>query len=824
MCIGETTQLLPSTGGTWVSSDPAIASVTSGGEVQGLSAGVTTFRFTSSTTGCSSELTDPITVHGYITTVITGDAIICVGATSQMNPSSGGTWVSNNPSIASIDDSGLVTGIVAGTATFTFTPTASGCPSLPSDPIEVFSSPDPVVTGASSICVGATTTLSPTAGGTWESSDPSVASINDLGEVVAIGAGVVTFTFSETASGCPSATSSDPIVITNCLDPDFNTTYVDVTIGGDVSTNDEVDVSTTYGPLPLLISSPSGGIGTLVMNADGTYTFSGNMVGVYTYDVQACIPPVITGCQTAELVITVVDFSEPDLRPIANLDIATTPLNTPVTIISLENDGCVVTNGCSLDETSVVIITPPTNGGGAVINGVTGDITYTPLSNFVGNDTLRYEVCVTGEPTNCAQANQVISVFGSSAVNSTIAADDFTSARQGIIVNGNLITNDTDPEGDTQAATPQVTVIPEGTLTVLANGDYTFESAEGFFGQIDFPYEVCDDNVSVACADATLHIIVERDLSVGIRVYLEGALLNNGNEIGTTHSRPLMRDNLRSSSFTGARYIPDEDPYALKSALSWEGGNEKYDHVLAGGLSKFSFVADPATVFGVTGEDAITDWVFIELRSSSDNTVVVSTRSALVQRDGDVVELDGSFGVRFPGVPVDDYYVVIKHRNHLGAMTADPKTPTELADLIDFTQSSTGLFDFGTSKFGGLYDYTGLAENANVKSGYLALWGGDFDGNGKVKYTNPFDDQNNLVGDVLGYPITDEFGTVIDFNFFTNFDFAFGYLDGDYDMNSKSKYDNPFDDRNLLFGSELFYPLNVQFLSNFDFFIEQIPE
>ena len=826
LCIGETTQLLPSSGGTWVSGDATIATVTAGGLVQGIAAGVTTFTFTSSTTGCSSEPTDPITVHGYITTVISGDAVICISGTSQMSPSSGGTWTSSDPSIATIDNSGLVTGIATGTATFTFTPTATGCPSLPSDPIEVSPAPNPIVTGATSICIGASTTLSPTTGGNWTSSDINVATVNNAGIVTAVGVGEVTFTFTETASGCSGASATDPVRISNCLDPDFNATYVDVPVDGDVNTNDEVDVATTYGPTPLLTSSPAGSLQTLSLNPDGTYTFTGNTVGVYIYDVQACIPPVVTGCQTAELIITVVDYLEPDLRPIANIDIATTPINTAVTLISLENDRCVVTNGCALDATSVSIINAPSKGGTTMINALTGDITYTPPANFVGNDTLRYEVCVDGEPLNCSQADQIISVFAATAANVTVAADDFTSTQQSTPVTGNVSNNDTDPEGDNQSVTPQVTAVAAGTLTLLANGDYTFVPAETFFGPVDFPYTTCDDNASVACANATLHILVVRDLTIRVRVYLEGSLLNNNDEIGTTHTRPLMRDELRVSGFTAARYIPDTDPYGAMSATSWEGLNEKYDHVLSGLISKFSFVADPTTVFGVTGEDAITDWVFVELRSKTDNTLVISTRSGLVQRDGDVVELDGDFGLRFPGVDVDDYYVVVKHRIHLGAMTAAPQTPSQLADLVDFTQASTGIFDFGATKFGGTYDYTGLAQKeygqytTTTDDDYLALWGGDFDGNGKIKFTNPADDLNNLLSNVLGYEIV----AGLEYNFFTNFDFAFGYNDGDYDMNSKSKFDNPNDDKNNLYGQLLFYPLNSQFLSNFDFFIEQVPE
>jgi len=96
--------------------------------------------------------------------------------------------------------------------------------------------------------------------------------------------------------------------------------------------------------------------------------------------------------------------------------------------------------------------------------------------------------------------------------NSTQATDDYAQTPYGKKVNGNVKTNDRDPEGDDQKVTPQTTTITgKGTLTLNDDGTFEFVPVPGFTGPIDFPYTTCDIvtlPIIQACANATLHIMV----------------------------------------------------------------------------------------------------------------------------------------------------------------------------------------------------------------------------------------------------------------------------------------------------------------------------
>ncbi|MDB4303497.1 Ig-like domain-containing protein, partial [Desulfosarcina sp.] len=267
VCVGNTINLLPSTGGTWTSSNNSFATISDSGLVTGISAGSATFTFTETATGCQATSTS-LTVNPLPT--ISGEAPVCVGSTINLSPSTGGTWSSNNGTIASIDNNGIVTGISAGSARFTFTETTTGCQAT-SDAVTV--NPSPIISGETDVCVNETINLLPSTGGTWVSNNPTIATINNSGLVTAVSDGSATFTFTTTGTSCAASSSTVtvnplPVIVGNddvCVGSTINLTS---SLGGTWASSDPSIA--TIDPNTGLVTGVAFGDVTITFMATGT--------------------------------------------------------------------------------------------------------------------------------------------------------------------------------------------------------------------------------------------------------------------------------------------------------------------------------------------------------------------------------------------------------------------------------------------------------------------------------------------------------------------------------------------------------------------------
>ena len=110
------------------------------------------------------------------------------------------------------------------------------------------------------------------------------------------------------------------------------------------------------------------------------------------------------------------------------------------------------------------------------------------------------------------------------------------------------------------------------------------------------------------------------------------------------------------------------------------------------------------------------DWVMIELRS--DLTTIVSRRAGLLLSDGSVVDIDGSGPVKFKDVSDGNYYVVVKHRNHLAIMSSSAIPLSRNSVLYNFTTSQSQAYTTGTDPMVALSGggYGMIAGDANISA------------------------------------------------------------------------------------------------------------
>jgi len=90
VCVGQAISWTPNSGGTWTSSDPAIATIANDGIITGNSEGTVSFTFTETATGCSSTSPD-VTIYPLPTGEIAGNSDICIGDSSSFTVNLTGT-------------------------------------------------------------------------------------------------------------------------------------------------------------------------------------------------------------------------------------------------------------------------------------------------------------------------------------------------------------------------------------------------------------------------------------------------------------------------------------------------------------------------------------------------------------------------------------------------------------------------------------------------------------------------------------------------------------------------------------------------------------
>jgi len=514
--------------------------------------------------------------------------------------------------------------------------------------------------------------------------------------------------------------------------------------------------------------------GTVVVGPGNCVTYTPNLN--YNGPDVVCIEVCDQGglCTTVDVPITVTPVNDP---PVIVQGPETTPEDTPITIcptISDPDAGDVLT-----------ISTCNTPGNGTVVVGPGNCVTYTPNPNYSGPDLVCIEVC--DQNNVCTTVDVPITV---TPVNDppVIVQGPVTTPEDTPIT---ICPTISDPDAGDVLTISSCNTPANGTVVVGPGNCVTYTPNLNYTGPDVVCIQVCDQGG--LCTTVNVPVTVTPvDAVLQVKVMLQGSLYGTSNG--------LMRDDLRSGG-----HLPLTEPY---TALGGTRFQQK-----GGGGGETTTTAVLALNAGTP--NAIVDWVFVELRNAVDSAVVLETRSALLQRDGDVVNAaDGVSALRFSGLIGQQYFVSVKHRNHAGVMTATAATLTSVGTMVDFI----GATNAAIYNKPGAINYDGY-EMVNVPVGagsVKALWAGNTNADGKIKYQGPSSDNSTILAQAISHP--GNTSTTYNFNN------GFGYYNGDVNMDGKVKYQGTANDPSFIFVNIIgLYPLNSLGLYNYDLMIEQLP-
>lgn len=241
-----------------------------------------------------------------------------------------------------------------------------------------------------------------------------------------------------------------------------------------------------------------------------------------------------------------------------------------------------------------------------------------------------------------------------------------------------------------------------------------------------------------------------------------------------------MNDKLRNSGtytpgvLPASNLLPTTDPYRVAPYNYAETNNAVAENVIS------TAFANPF-IDQANADNNIVDWVFLELRSATTpGNTILQTRSALLQRDGDIVDIDGVSPVYFKNVSAGaSYTLAIRHRNHL-AMSTNPATFTKVLNL------AASSLDFSTLAAANLM---GTANTNYFNDGAVSmLYAGNTNNNTNIRWAAPSSDKDYILSTVLGNATT----------VLSNV-----YSQGDVDLNRGVRWAAPNSDKDFILAKPL---------------------
>jgi hypothetical protein len=194
-------------------------------------------------------------------------------------------------------------------------------------------------------------------------------------------------------------------------------------------------------------------------------------------------------------------------------------MNTPVTVPVQNNDK-------DVPQGSTISTPATTTIGGTIKINTDGSVTYTPPTNYVGEDKFEYTITTAEGKKDSATVTITVTAPAELVIK---AIDDEFETYVNESVAGNVILNDINPIGDINIQTTPFTGPAHGTVVINPDGTFVYTPVIDFSGEDSFTYQICNSIVSTTCGIAVVTIIVmDKDTVPGNPFTAEEIFIPNG--------------------------------------------------------------------------------------------------------------------------------------------------------------------------------------------------------------------------------------------------------------------------------------------------------
>jgi gliding motility-associated-like protein len=368
------------------------------------------------------------------------------------------------------------------------------------------------------------------------------------------------------------------------------TLTVDVLANDFDQDNDSIRIS--------FVSSPSHGTATVVAGkVVYTYTTPG-FVGKDTFAYSVCDNGTPNLCRDATVIITIdsCNNNHPVIVPPITRD--TTPENTPVVI-------CVTATDPDADSTYITSICTPAHGTISDINGMC--FTYTPDSNWIGDDTFCIVICDNGVPTACDTGLVIVHVYPIDTTQFVLANNDVAHTPGNTPVVINVLANDTFGPFPGNVFTGDSIFVSSidkpthGTAVKDTNGTIIYTPDNGYCGVDSFHYVLSDngkpaqfdtatviiyvcDTPSIIAVDDT--ITTDKNTPVVVQVLGNDTIPANNGVTVNVYTYPTQGGTVTVNADGSITYVPKQDYF----------GKDTFSYIVCANIGNGTTICDTATV------------------------------------------------------------------------------------------------------------------------------------------------------------------------------------------------------------------------------------